>query len=148
MLWKNSPHDAPSLQTHVNFKRGSNMVSFGKHCNALIIMYQVIIEAKIYLRKELTCAQKVLWPVRLQWFPVAINVCTNSTMKVGSRPKIMLGFEVRALYFDEIKKRRTLINANHKYPWHVLETEACRRPVRSEAGRRIKDNLNAAAYSK
>jgi hypothetical protein len=47
-------------------------------------------------------------------------------MNVGSRPKIMLGFEVRALYFDEIKKQHTLINANHKYPWHVLETEACR----------------------
>ena len=58
----------------------------------------------------------------------------------------MLGFEVRALYFDEIKKRRTLIHANHKYPWHVLETEACRRLVRSEAGRRIKNNLDAAVY--
>jgi hypothetical protein len=56
-------------------------------------------------------------------------------MNVGSRPKIRLGFEVRALHFDEIKKRCTLIKANHKYPWHVLETEACQQPVRSEAGR-------------
>ena len=54
---------------------------------------------------------------------------------MGLRPKIRLGFEVRALHFDEIKKQHTLIKANHKYPWHVWETEACWRPVRSEAGR-------------
>src|SRR5882724_7833109 len=68
-------------------------------------------------------------------------------MNVGSRPRIRLGFKVRALHFDEIKKQHTLINANHKSPWDVWETEACQQPVQSEAGRRIKDNLNTYRYA-
>jgi RecA-family ATPase len=56
------------------FGQGSNVISIGKHCNVLITMYKVRIEAKIDSQAHVI--PKVLWRAMRHRFPNPVCPCT------------------------------------------------------------------------